>query len=271
VPDVCKELAELLSTVQRPGDFYQLLGLNRKERERELTDAFNRQSRSQKLHAAGGLLYATTQEASGVEAHACRTRRSESPHVARLPLRIKESARGSGPVRRIGETLQAMSVAPAKRRVLGVVPRRQQFGARGVREDERKSKGVKQARAGGFRERGQRGNCVLLKRKHVYGVRGPRCVRSGAGIGSESGLPVGRCRHQTKAAIQLPSPSKESADRRRSHALHEVSRGNTEIAGIARNRVLPELGVRHHARRKCHESQAEPQTIRFLLTLVREE
>jgi hypothetical protein len=77
--------------------------------------------------------------------------------------------------------------------VLGAVRQRKQFGARDVREDERKSKGLEQALLFGFHKKGQRGNHFILKREHVDGVRGPRCVRAGAVIGSEIGLPVG-CR-----------------------------------------------------------------------------
>src|SRR5262245_37450141 len=79
--------------------------------------------------------------------------------------------------------------------------------------NERKSKRVKQARSSGFREKRQRGDRVLLKRNNVDGVRCPRHVRPGAGIGSESRLPVGCRRHQTKAAIEPPSPPKEGTDR----------------------------------------------------------
>jgi hypothetical protein len=51
IQDRCRA-ASIGGTVR---DCDQLLGLNWKERQRDLTDAFNRQSRGQKLHTAGGI------------------------------------------------------------------------------------------------------------------------------------------------------------------------------------------------------------------------
>src|SRR5262245_3196082 len=51
---------------------------------------------------------------------------------------------------------------------------------------------------------------------------------------------------------------------RRGHALDEIGRGNAEIAGIAGNRMLAELGVRHHARRERQKPEAQPKSIGFL-------
>src|SRR5258708_19659535 len=56
--------------------------------------------------------------------------------------------------------------------------------------------------------------------------------------------------------------------RRRSHALNEVRRGYTKIAGIARDYMLSELGVRNDPRPKSHKSQPTPKTSPFLLPLV---
>ena len=52
----------------------------------------------------------------------------------------------------------------AKPRVLGVVRRGRQYGARGGGEAEWKPKGLKQARVGVLHEQGQPGNRVMLKR-----------------------------------------------------------------------------------------------------------
>ena len=54
-----------------------------------------------------------------------------------------------------------MRVVRQKQHVLGVVRRGPQFGVRVIREDEWKSKGVKQS---GFPKRGHRGNHALLVR-----------------------------------------------------------------------------------------------------------
>src|ERR1035438_6535596 len=106
-----------------------------------------------------------------------------------------------------------MRVALLKERISGVVRCGRQFGVRGVREAEWKSKGVKQARSGGWHKQRQRGNHIILEREHVDGVRLQRPVRVSAGIDGESGLPVGRRRYQAKAATSLPSHRKEGADR----------------------------------------------------------
>jgi len=111
-----------------------------------------------------------------------------------------------------------------------VVRRGRQFGDLGVPENERKSKGVKQAWAGRFHKEGQRRNHVMLKREHVDGVGGPGRVRAATGIGSKSRLPVGCRRYQAKSAIGLPSPIKEGADhpapriplRQRRHGIGRV-------------------------------------------------
>src|SRR5215468_6766743 len=55
---------------------------------------------------------------------------------------------------------------------------------------------------------------------------------------------------------------------RRGHALDEIGRGNAEIAGIAGDRMLAELGVRHHARRERQKPQAQPKAIGFLLAVI---
>ena len=55
------------------------------------------------------------------------------------------------------------------------------------------------------------------------------------------------------------------------HAREEVGRGYAEIAGIARDRMFSDVGVRHDARRKRHELQAASEPIRFLLTVARDE
>src|SRR5215470_324860 len=59
--------------------------------------------------------------------------------------------------------------------------------------------------------------------------------------------------------------------RRGGHALDEIGRGNAQIAGIAGNRMLPELGVRHHPRRERQKLQAQPKAIGFLLAVISHE
>jgi hypothetical protein len=74
------------------------------------------------------------------------------------------------------------------------------------------------------------------------------------------------------ACEQLDDPGRD-IDRGRwpSHAPNEIGLGYAEVAGIARDRILAEIGVRHDARRQGHEVQADPEPIRFLLTVVRDE
>src|SRR5262249_57184965 len=55
---------------------------------------------------------------------------------------------------------------------------------------------------------------------------------------------------------------------RRGHALDKIGRGNAEIAGIAGDRMLAELRVRHHARRERQKPQAQPKAIGFLLAVI---
>ena len=78
----------------------------------------------------------------------------------------------------------------AKRRVLGVVRRGQQFGARGVRDEERKSKDVKQVRADGWHEHGR---LVLAKARN----------RGGWGTGGAAGAMGIWPRRQGATAIPL--------------------------------------------------------------------
>src|SRR5277367_4218520 len=97
----------------------------------------------------------------------------------------------------------------------------------------------------------------------------PRALSSGHGFES---LPRDD-EHVAKGAIrvqkQLDDRGRDIAcGRRRSHALNEISLGYTKIAGIACDGASSELGFRNDARRNRHESQAEPKTIRFLLTIV---
>ena len=144
-----------------------------------------------------------------------RMRRSRSPRrLGGLDVAVAFIARRLGGCRREG----ALGRSAA---------RRQEFGTTAVRQNERQSKSAEQGRAGGFREKRQRGNLVLLQRKHVDRVRGPRPVRPSAGIGGESRLAVGCYRHQAKAAIHFPDQPKEGADcpasripsRQRRHAV----------------------------------------------------
>src|SRR5262249_32598554 len=65
---------------------------------------------------------------------------------------------------------------------------------------------------GGWHEQGQRGNRVLRKREYVDGMCGPPRVGAGALINGESGLSVGCCRYQAKAATSLPRRREEGPD-----------------------------------------------------------
>ena len=101
----------------------------------------------------------------------------------------------------------------AKRSVSGVVRRGRKFGARGVRQDERKSKGAKQTRLGVLHKQGQPGNHAMLKRKHMNRLCGwCRSCTDAVGIKGKSRLPVGCRRYHTKAAPTLPSGRKEGPD-----------------------------------------------------------
>src|SRR5258708_2031986 len=86
------------------------------------------------------------------------------------------------------------------------------FGARGVRQRQRKSEGVKQTWTVGFDEQGQRGNPIAVKGENMDGVRAPRSARDSAAIGGEGRLPVSACRPKTKAAIVFPHLAIESTD-----------------------------------------------------------
>jgi hypothetical protein len=80
---------------------------------------------------------------------------------------------------------------------------------RGIREDQRQSKGVKQARAGGFHKQREPGNQIMLKREHVNGMGGPRRVRAGTDIHGESRLTVGCGRYQENIVNGFPRHGKE--------------------------------------------------------------
>ena len=58
--------------------------------------------------------------------------------------------------------------SPVQNPLSAAVQRGRQSGARGVGEDERKSKGAKQLWARGWHEYGERGNHLILQRKHVH-------------------------------------------------------------------------------------------------------
>src|ERR1700739_1533518 len=63
--------------------------------------------------------------------------------------------------------------------------------SRGFRENQRQSKGVKEAWAGRFHKQRESGNQILFKSEHVNGVGGPWFACAGTGIHRESRLTVG--------------------------------------------------------------------------------
>ena len=71
-------------------------------------------------------------------------------------------------------------------------------------------------------------------------------------------LPLKRSGLVTRAMTAAATSDETGGD---SHALDEVGFGHAQVAGVACDGMLAELGIRHDARRQRPEAQAEPETM----------